>query len=48
MLLVPADRVPLRIDRDSWDPLGMLESDSFAVDFTGVRLDAEALIGAAG
>jgi alkylation response protein AidB-like acyl-CoA dehydrogenase len=48
MLLVPADRVPLRIDRDSWDPLGMLESDSFAVDFTGVRLDAEALIGALG
>ena len=45
MLLVPMDRVSVRIDRDSWNPLGMLESDSFAVDFTGVRLEADALIG---
>ncbi len=48
MLLVPMDRVTVRIDHSSWDPLGMLESDSFAVDFTGVRLDADAAIGAAG
>ena len=48
MLLVPMDRVSVRIDRDSWNPLGMLESDSFAVDFTGVRLDPDALIGVVG
>jgi alkylation response protein AidB-like acyl-CoA dehydrogenase len=45
MLLVPMDRVPARIDRSSWDPLGMRESDSFAVDFSGVRLESDAAIG---
>lgn len=48
MLLVPTDRVPVRIDRSSWDPLGMLASDSFAVDFSDVRLDADARIGELG
>ena len=48
MLLVPMDRVPAHVDRASWDPLGMHESDSFAVDFTGVRLPMDALIGGAG
>ncbi len=48
MLLVPMERVPVRIDRDSWDPLGMRESDSFAVDFTGVRLGSDAVIGDVG
>lgn len=48
MLLVPMDRVDARIDAGSWDPLGMLASDSFAVDFTGVRVDADALIGSLG
>ncbi len=45
MLLVPMDRVTTHIDPASWAPLGMLESDSFAVDFTGVRLERDALIG---
>ncbi len=48
MLLVPAEGVELRIDRGSWHPLGMLASDSFTVDFTGLRLDREALIGGLG
>lgn len=38
----------LRIDRDFWQPLGMEASGSFGVDFTGVRLEPEDLIGAPG
>jgi alkylation response protein AidB-like acyl-CoA dehydrogenase len=45
MLLVPMDRVATAIDPSFWHPLGMEESDSYAIDFTGVRLDADACIG---
>jgi alkylation response protein AidB-like acyl-CoA dehydrogenase len=46
MLLVPMREVTVGIERESWRPLGMLGTDSFAVDFSGVELDASALIGA--
>ncbi len=48
LVLVPMDRVPVVIDQSFWKPYGMENSDSYAVDFTGVRLDRSALIGAAG
>jgi alkylation response protein AidB-like acyl-CoA dehydrogenase len=45
MCLVPLDRVRVEIDRSNWEPLGMERSDSFRVDFTGVELSAQNLIG---
>ena len=36
------------IDRSSWQPLGMERSESYTVDFTGVRLDDADLIGQPG
>jgi alkylation response protein AidB-like acyl-CoA dehydrogenase len=46
MTLVPMDRVRVAIDPTFWRPYGMEASDSFAVDFTGVRLEPDDLIGA--
>ncbi len=37
---------PLRIDRSSWQPLGMQRSESFTVDFTGIELAPDDLLGA--
>ncbi len=49
LAVVPMDEVTVAIDRSFWQrPYGMEASDSFAVDFTGVRLDADAAIGAPG
>jgi alkylation response protein AidB-like acyl-CoA dehydrogenase len=48
MCLVPMDRVDVTIDRSTWRPLGMLDSDSFRVAFDGVTLTPEALIGKPG
>ena len=45
MLLVPMDRVAAAIDRTFWRPMGMADSDSFAVDFSGIRLPHSALVG---
>lgn len=45
MCLVPMDRVSVRIDRSQWRPLGMERSDSFRIDFTGVELTDDELIG---
>ncbi len=38
----------VRIDRSSWNPLGMEASNSFHIDFTGARIDADDLIGKPG
>jgi alkylation response protein AidB-like acyl-CoA dehydrogenase len=48
MAIVPMDRVSTTIDRSFWRPFGMEDSDSFAVDFTGVHLDRDDLLGAPG
>jgi alkylation response protein AidB-like acyl-CoA dehydrogenase len=44
--VVPMDRVETTIDRSFWRPYGMEDSDSFAVDFSGVRLGRDDLVGA--
>jgi len=46
MTVVPMDRVRVDVDPTFWRPYGMEASDSFAVDFTGVRLERDDLIGA--
>jgi len=48
LTVVPMDRVAVSIDPSFWRPYGMEDSDSFAVDFSGVRLDRDALFGAPG
>jgi alkylation response protein AidB-like acyl-CoA dehydrogenase len=48
MIVVPMDRVAAGIDRAFWQPMGMEASDSFAVDFNGVRVERTACIGAPG
>ena len=46
VVLVPMDRVRTAIDTSFWaEPFGMEASDSFAVDFTGVRLGWDTRIG---
>jgi alkylation response protein AidB-like acyl-CoA dehydrogenase len=45
LIVVPMERVAAAIDRSFWQPMGMQSSDSFAVDFSGVRVDKSALIG---
>ncbi len=46
--LIPMDEVEVGIDPSFWRPYGMEDSDSYAVDFAGVRLRRDALIGAPG
>jgi alkylation response protein AidB-like acyl-CoA dehydrogenase len=48
LAIVPMDRVHTTIDRSFWRPYGMEDSDSFAVDFAGVHLEADDLLGGAG
>jgi alkylation response protein AidB-like acyl-CoA dehydrogenase len=48
MCLVPLDRVQVKCDTDSWQPLGMRATESIRVNFDGVELDSAALIGAPG
>jgi alkylation response protein AidB-like acyl-CoA dehydrogenase len=45
MLLVPMHDVPVAIDPTFWHPMGMERSDSFAVDFGGVRVAHRNAIG---
>jgi len=47
MLLVPMADQADRIDRTSWQPLGMRASMSFHVDLDGVALEADAFLGQA-
>jgi alkylation response protein AidB-like acyl-CoA dehydrogenase len=46
MAIVPVDRLP--VDRSWWHPLGMRASGSHVVDFAGVAIKAESLLGAPG
>lgn len=48
MCLVPLDRASVERDVDSWQPIGMRATESIRVDFTGVEIGAEALIGKPG
>lgn len=48
MCLVPLDRIEVKRDEGSWQPLGMRATESLRVDFTGAEVDAEALIGRPG
>ena len=46
MFVVPLDAVETAVDDSWWKPIGMQSSRSFRVDFTGVILSADELIGA--
>jgi alkylation response protein AidB-like acyl-CoA dehydrogenase len=46
MCLVPMDQVATQTDASWWRPMGMYGSASFKVDFSGVEIGPEALIGA--
>ena len=48
MCIVPMERVQTATDASWWKPLGMKGTDSFRVDFTGVELNPEHLIGGPG
>ena len=49
MCVVPMDRVePSRLDPKTWRPLGMRASASFRVDFTGMEVGADAMLGRPG
>jgi len=44
--VVPMDSVNVAVDKTWWDPMGMRATRSFKVDFTGVELERNCLIGA--
>jgi alkylation response protein AidB-like acyl-CoA dehydrogenase len=48
MCVVPMDRARVEIDRSTWQPMGMERSDSFRVDFDGVELSSDDLVGKPG
>ncbi len=48
MCIVPMDEVRTRCDRDWRQPMGMRATASYKIDFSGVELGAEALIGQPG
>ncbi|WP_287127417.1 acyl-CoA dehydrogenase family protein [Candidatus Cyanaurora vandensis] len=48
MCVVPLDEVQARIDPSWWQPLGMRASTSYRIDFSGIELESEDLIGAPG
>lgn len=48
MCVVPMEKVRTNVDKSWWQPLGMKATRSFRVDFTGVALSANDLIGKAG
>jgi alkylation response protein AidB-like acyl-CoA dehydrogenase len=48
MCIVPMDQVSTACDRTWWQPMGMRATASYKIDFTGVELGAEALIGQPG
>ncbi len=48
MTVVPLDQVHAEVDDSAWQPLGMEESFSGNIDFTGASIGAEWLIGAPG
>ncbi len=48
MAIVPMDEVSTEWNRDWWQPMGMRATASYKIDFTGVELGAEDLIGQPG
>ena len=48
MCIVPMDEVNTSCDRTWWQPMGMRATASYKIDFSGVELGAEALIGQPG
>jgi len=48
MCIVPMDQVQTECDRSWWQPMGMRATASYKIDFSGVELGAEALIGQPG
>ncbi|MBW3129124.1 acyl-CoA dehydrogenase family protein [Hymenobacter profundi] len=48
MLVLPADAQVPQLDKSFWQPLGMRASASFRVDFTGLEVGAEDLLGQPG
>ncbi|MGL5944197.1 MAG: acyl-CoA dehydrogenase family protein [Waterburya sp.] len=45
MCIVPMEEVKTVVDRDWWQPSGMKATVSYKVDFTGIELDRNCLIG---
>jgi alkylation response protein AidB-like acyl-CoA dehydrogenase len=45
MFVVPAERVSTDVDTSWWKPIGMRSSATFKIDFTGVELTQDDLIG---
>jgi alkylation response protein AidB-like acyl-CoA dehydrogenase len=45
MFIVPADRVSTDVDTSWWKPIGMRASATFKIDFTGIELTHDDLIG---
>jgi alkylation response protein AidB-like acyl-CoA dehydrogenase len=45
MFIVPADRVNTDVDTSWWRPIGMRSSATFKIDFTGIELTQDDLIG---
>ncbi|RXH56781.1 SAM-dependent methyltransferase [Granulicella sibirica] len=48
MTMPRMEAMDVKIDRSFWHPLGMESSESFGIDFTGERIEAEDLIGRPG
>ena len=48
MTVVPMDRVTVEVDPSWWKPIGMRASASYKVDFTGIELRDEDLLGGPG
>ena len=48
MTMPRMETMDVEIDRSFWHPLGMESSESFGIDFTGERIEAEDLIGQPG
>lgn len=45
LAVVPLDRHELPVDKSFWQPLGMRNSVSYKIDFTGIRLAGDGLLG---
>ena len=45
MTVLPLDRHRVSVNEEFWNPLGMRNSVSYKIDFTGVKLAAEELLG---
>ncbi|RPD47202.1 acyl-CoA dehydrogenase [Hymenobacter sediminis] len=48
MVVLPADALPPQYNNTFWRPLGMRATSSFRVDFTGLEIDAQDLLGSPG